>query len=240
MGNISEYFAGWRKTAQDNLTETLSREERQELLGKLNAVDAKDAKEETKKTIGEAVALAKMEEASKMEEKWAKEKDALFREAEAAARARVESDLLLQERKIALERWNKDLERELKEDASVVHPILGPVLQDFGTKRVHAVSAKLLATLPVWKKQRIYRHNRAKSIANDKRKTPYFGMPGIIVLHEVRVWVSTASVCVPFCAETDTALDNSFLVLIHDATFSHVYLPFDDLTHLPMCIYTNL
>jgi hypothetical protein len=39
-----------------------------------------------------------------------------------------------------------------------VHPILGEALQDLGYKRLHLVSADKLATIPVWKKQRIYRH----------------------------------------------------------------------------------
>jgi len=65
-----------------------------------------------------------------------------------------------------------------------VHPILGPVLIDFGYKRIHTVSAETLATIPVWKKQRIYRHNRAKAMAQDKLKTLHLGLPGVICVHE--------------------------------------------------------
>jgi hypothetical protein len=65
-----------------------------------------------------------------------------------------------------------------------VHPILGPALQDLGYKRLHLVSADKLATIPVWKKQRIYRHDRAKAMAADKLKTLHLGLPGVICLHE--------------------------------------------------------
>lgn len=65
-----------------------------------------------------------------------------------------------------------------------VHPILGPALQDLGYKRLHLVSAEKLATIPVWKKQRIYRHERAKAMAADKLKTLHLGLPGVICLHE--------------------------------------------------------
>ena len=65
-----------------------------------------------------------------------------------------------------------------------IHPILGPVIQDFGYKRVHILSAGRLGTIPIWKKQRIYRHTRAKAMVNDKWKSMNLGLPGIICLHE--------------------------------------------------------
>ena len=65
-----------------------------------------------------------------------------------------------------------------------VHPILGPVIQDFGYKRIHVLSAGKLGTIPIWKKQRIYRHERAISMVNDKWKSMDLGLPGIICLHE--------------------------------------------------------
>lgn len=65
------------------------------------------------------------------------------------------------------------------------HPVLGTPIIDLGTKRVHMTSVKVLKSLPVWKKQRTYRHNRAKSMATDKLKTLHLGFPGIISLHEV-------------------------------------------------------
>ena len=65
-----------------------------------------------------------------------------------------------------------------------VHPVLGPVIQDFGYKRIHVLSAGKLGTIPIWKKQRIYRHERARSMVNDKWKSMDLGLPGIICLHE--------------------------------------------------------
>lgn len=64
------------------------------------------------------------------------------------------------------------------------HPVLGKTIQDLGYKRMHLVPAELLATIPVWKKQRIYRHERAKAMAADKLKTLHLGLPGVICLHE--------------------------------------------------------
>jgi hypothetical protein len=65
-----------------------------------------------------------------------------------------------------------------------VHPILGPVVSDLGYKRIHLVPAEKLAAIPVWKKQRIYRHDRAKVMAADKLKTLHLGLPGVICIHE--------------------------------------------------------
>ena len=78
--------------------------------------------------------------------------------------------------------------------AEEVHPVLGTVLADLGHKRVHVVSAETLATIPIWKKQRIYRHDRAKGMASDKMKTLHLGMPGIIALHEVSGLTSTSRI----------------------------------------------
>ena len=61
----------------------------------------------------------------------------------------------------------------------------GTVVADMGYKKIYQVSARTLATIPVWKKQRAYRHDRAKVIAADKMKTLHLGLPGILVLHEV-------------------------------------------------------
>lgn len=65
-----------------------------------------------------------------------------------------------------------------------VHPILGPVVQDFGYKRIHVLSVGKLGTIPIWKKQRIYRHERATAMVEDKWRSMNLGLPGIICLHE--------------------------------------------------------
>ena len=158
-------------------------------------------------SIQEAIAAAKAEEAQRQAAKWEKEKSKLMVEAEAAAKARVENELLIQHRRLAFERWQEELkhddktnsEREVTEQeestetADVAeepisvqdHPVLGSAIADLGYKRVHIASVQALKSLPVWKKQRTYRHSRAKSMAQDKMKTLHLGMPGIIALHEV-------------------------------------------------------
>jgi hypothetical protein len=68
--------------------------------------------------------------------------------------------------------------------ASVAHAVLGTPLYDFGYKRLHLVPAQVLATIPVWKKQRTYRHERAKSMSVDKLKSLHLGFPGVICIHE--------------------------------------------------------
>ena len=201
-------FSNLRWKAAQVLTESLSKEERSVLLKAIDAVDKttiiKSTKEQEianaddmKATIGEAVAAAKVEESMKMKDKWEKEKKFLMAEAEASARARVESDIRIQERRLALEKWTKMVEAEKNAEEGLIsttrivspttvaeHPLLGVVVADLGYKRIHLASAKILSTIPVWKEQRIYRHDRAKNMAKDKIKTAHLGMPGVIVLHE--------------------------------------------------------
>lgn len=64
------------------------------------------------------------------------------------------------------------------------HPILGPKIAHLPYKRVHLTSASKLASLPVYEKQRAYRHDRAKEMAKDKKKTLWMGIPGVISLME--------------------------------------------------------
>jgi hypothetical protein len=160
-------------------------------------------------SIAEAVAAARAQEAKKQEDKWSKTKEAIEKEAEEAARERVENEFKIQRRRIEFERWQTQVEEEKQrrsnkskveaapgpvtrgevveqsvESEINVHPVLGAAIADFGHKRIHVVSAHALSTIPVWKKQRIYRHDRAKAMASDKMKTLHLGMPGIIGLHE--------------------------------------------------------
>ena len=201
-----DMFTNLRWKAAQVLTESLTKEERSVLLNAIDAVDKttveniakeKEIANDIKTTIGEAVAAAKVEESMKMKDKWEKEKKFLMAEAEASARARVESDILIQERRLALEKWKKLVEAEKKAEEGektstsifspttvTEHPLLGIAIADLGYKRVHLASAKILSTIPVWKEQRIYRHDRAKAMAKDKIKTAHLGMPGVIVLHE--------------------------------------------------------
>eukprot|EP00977_Amphora_coffeiformis_P016797 scaffold5317_cov160-Amphora_coffeaeformis.AAC.5 len=75
------------------------------------------------------------------------------RETEQATRARMEQDLVLQQRKKAYEEWERNVaaarekeENEAKEAAAAeadptAHPVLGNVVQDLGYKRLHIVPA---------------------------------------------------------------------------------------------------
>lgn len=232
---ITDWFGQLRWKAAHMLTASLSDTERQELLHRLNVSSAavvSDNKEsnnddidDTERTklsnsIAEAVAAARAQEIKLNQERWEREKEKLIRDAEIAARERIESDIMIQKRQIAFEAWKKNIadaaiaaeaEKKLKkgdsDDATVVvnptvvqdvdkdtkvvqdedifpHPILGPCLLDLGYKRLHVVKASSLAAIPVWEKQRIYRHDRAKMMAADKLKTLHLGMPGVIGLYE--------------------------------------------------------
>jgi hypothetical protein len=70
------------------------------------------------------------------------------------------------------------------EKDSEPHPILGRQLANLSYKRIHLMSATTLASLPVYEKQRAYRHDRAQLMAKDKKKTLWMGIPGVISLME--------------------------------------------------------
>lgn len=184
---ISEYFSKLRWKAAETLTSTLNEEERSTILKNLDAVDEAEAEQKVQKSMGEAVAAARMEEAQKVTQQWESKKEQLEKQAEEAARARIESDLQIQKRRLAMEQWQKELAQEQQqqqESKLTEHPLLGTSIADFGYKQIYIVPAKLLSTIPVWKKQRIYRHDRAKIIMAEKAKTPHLGLPGIICLVE--------------------------------------------------------
>ena len=228
---ISDWFVQLRWKAAHMLTSSLSDNERQELLRRMNLpvttstsevpvlkTNDDESENEDKKrnnvshSIAEAVAAARAQEIKLNQERWEREKEKLIRDAEIAARERIESDLLIQKRQIAFEQWKKNLadataakdaattippiaaeavpqqEDTIKVEVPVKelhpHPILGPCVLDLGYKRLHVVKAQALAAIPVWEKQRIYRHDRAKNMAVDKLKTLHLGMPGVIGLYE--------------------------------------------------------
>jgi len=151
-------------------------------------------------SIDEAIAATKIREAEKYEQKWERDKEALILEAEEAARRRIEGDIEIHRRQIAFKVWKRELELEKKEideingtitteetqenDVIREHHILGKCISDLGYKRIHLASAKNLASIPVWKRQRIYRHGRSKNMAADKVKTLHLGLPGIIGIFE--------------------------------------------------------
>lgn len=112
------------------------------------------------------------------------------------------------QREIAFEQWKNNVEAEKKEQRddqqhdveaagllaentsletkkdAKVHPILGQQLANLSYKRIHLMSASTLASLPVYEKQRAYRHDRAELMAKDKKKTLWMGIPGVISLME--------------------------------------------------------
>ena len=204
IDNASDFLAALRYKAANALTASLSQQERAKLLARMQPELEKSSENNTreeddtivmKNSIAEAVAAARLEEAQRME----KEKKKWIEQAEKAATARMESQLAIQQRRVAFEEWQKKVESEKEgnngknPEASTTsekfddeaHPVLGPVVADLGYKRVHLVSAEALSSIPVWEKQRIYRHDRAKTMANDKMKTLHLGMPGVIAIHEV-------------------------------------------------------
>lgn len=79
---------------------------------------------------------------------------------------------------------DEDSESEEGDEVELENPVLGPVVADLGYKRIHFVSSGKLGTIPVWNRNRIYRNNRAKSMATEKIKSMELGFPGVICLHE--------------------------------------------------------
>eukprot|EP00980_Cylindrotheca_fusiformis_P001786 scaffold406_cov57-Cylindrotheca_fusiformis.AAC.10 len=314
-------LGGLRMTAADVLTKSLPEEDRSKLLERMAstkkaaaAAAASEKQDEDKDTedeeqvemrgsVAEEIAVAEAERARLDEERWEAEKEALVQQMEAAANARVESELAIQKERLEqemkqlqesmeaskrkLETEKKELEEKLSEEAEsekqdelgditdmgnaevsklkaildereqqkqdlreveeelklrieeiekkkefiakgeqeikekakseVVphlspkeyrdlsqeekkalkdlrgdkpkaegegHPVLGSLVADLGYKRIYLTSSGALGTLPIWKKQRIYRHSRARAMAHEKVKSMSTGFPGSVCLFE--------------------------------------------------------
>eukprot|EP00192_Tetraselmis_astigmatica_P006275 CAMPEP_0117673794 /NCGR_PEP_ID=MMETSP0804-20121206/14673_1 /TAXON_ID=1074897 /ORGANISM="Tetraselmis astigmatica, Strain CCMP880" /LENGTH=441 /DNA_ID=CAMNT_0005482577 /DNA_START=57 /DNA_END=1379 /DNA_ORIENTATION=- len=69
-----------------------------------------------------------------------------------------------------------------------LHPVLGELVTDLGYKRTYTSTLQNLITVPIWKKQRTLRPERAKKIAAFKLKghSPGrpIGLPGVITLYQ--------------------------------------------------------
>ena len=231
-----EFWSSLRRQAATALTSSLSPDEQQDLLAKLGhstkaapevPAVTKDEKQEdydslfVQKSIAEAVAEARLQEAAMQSKKWDQEREKIMQDAKKAAQQQVETELRIQK----FQKWQSEVQQAqltsmetnaseetadaLETPESDAHPILGHALVDLGYKRVHVVSAKQLATIQVWKKQRIYRHNRSKTMAQDKLKTLHLGMPGVIGLHEVR---SFDLECSP-ASVTENVADTTYFLL---------------------------
>jgi hypothetical protein len=210
-----DYVKAFRFKAAEKLASNLPEDEKVRMMENTKAEQSERDGEGNMKTqhggknqpsIEELIAEAKAKEAQRvkgeMEQEW-RQREA---EVEQAVRKRLESDLELQRRQIAFEKWKSDLELEKQrqhaeaqggEESAVVttssavealgdHPILGPTICDLGHKRVYITSIERLSSLPVWEKQRFFRHERAKKMARDKAKTLHIGLPGVIGIYEVR------------------------------------------------------
>lgn len=166
--------------------------------------------DEITRSIAEAIARFKAEESLRIADKL----EAARKEGEQAALARAQQDLIVQQRKKAFEEWERNVaaakareaaqerEAQLKQqeqeepkeavqqsavdEEAPVHPVLGPVVADFGYKRLHIVSISVLENVPVWEKQRIFSYDRSKTMATDKMNTLHLGLPGVICLFEER------------------------------------------------------
>ena len=204
---IGGFMADLKLRIASTLTSSLSSKDREKLLDNLGVVvnDEKidkhneETQEKMRSSIGEAVAAELAKEASKRKKLIEAEREKIWKQAEKATMERIQNDLLIEERKVKLEKWKQELEREKIQEHNIVstqnvsnqddkeeehHPILGPTLYDLGYKRIHIVSAKTLSAIPIWEKQRSYRHERAKVMANDKMKSLDIGLPGVISIHE--------------------------------------------------------
>jgi hypothetical protein len=209
LESANTFWLSLRRRAAIALTQTLSVDDKKEILEMIGGKqllqpeksEATNLQEDDslslKNSIAEAVAQARMEEAQRQEKKWEKDKEAILQEAEKAAMERVASQLRIQkfnqwQQEVGIAKTSSVIERSAHEVATQEetqnkqkHPVLGMAYASLGYKSIHLVSAKDLADIPVWEKQRIYRHDRAKAMAQDKLKTMKLGMPGVITLYEV-------------------------------------------------------
>lgn len=138
---------------------------------------------------------AELRARERMEAELAATRERMRRDEEERRRARLKEEEEREARRTreeAFERWKMDVERERRReegegalpDRSRSHPVLGPEVASLPYKRIHLTPASTLASLPVYEDQRAYRHDRAKVMARDKKKTLWMGIPGIISLVE--------------------------------------------------------
>lgn len=136
-------------------------------------------------------AIKKAEERHKLELALVEEK---LRKAAEAEKERIRNLDMEHKRELKFAKWQEEASREKKEKRSTYeetsdpalddHPILGRQIAHLQTKRLYLTSASTLASLPVYEKQRAYRHERAKVMAKDKKTSLWMGVPGVISLAE--------------------------------------------------------
>lgn len=74
----------------------------------------------------------------------------------------------------AMDRMINEMKVEVEEESH--HPLLGAPLVDLGDKTIYSVSIKSLRSIPVWERQRAYRHKRAEIMAKEKMKRKDSGL----------------------------------------------------------------
>lgn len=133
----------------------------------------------------------------KAQERMQLELEAMKQQMQRKEEERIQKEREEHERELAFERWKENAAREQQQlkvedvkqqeetsNNNAHHPILGPQIAHLPYKRIHLTSAATLASLPVYEKQRAYRHDRATNMAKDKKKTLWMGIPGVISLME--------------------------------------------------------
>ena len=152
-------------------------------LKRLDAVETQRLEEvETALSLNEQIAQSKIVDLQLKSEKemelYASDKERLEKALEEWKEAAEKKNEIMEE----MEGAGEGLEEGLGEGE---HPVLGVLLSDLGHKKIYKASIEKLASLPVWKKQRIFRVERAEKIALDKLKQKHqVGFPGIITLCE--------------------------------------------------------
>ena len=159
-------------------------------VGEESVANATRQQQQLEKEIEER-AIKKAEERHKLELALVEEK---LRRAAEAEKERIQKLDLEHKRELKFAKWKEDVSREKKEKGSTDqetsdpalddHPILGRQIAHLQTKRLYLTRASTLASLPVYEKQRAYRHERAKVMAKDKKSSLWMGVPGVISLAE--------------------------------------------------------
>lgn len=166
----SDFFGFLRVNAAQALTKSLPEEQRQAILQRVaptttstssstissSSEDDYDKSIPDTKTIDEKVVeyelMRKNKDPIDLLNTTEKE-EIIMKRAEEAAMARLRNEIAMQE----------EFLRNVKKDGDDTHhPILGKCIINLGYKRIYLASAEKLSSIPVWQKQRIYRHNRAK------------------------------------------------------------------------------
>jgi len=98
----------------------------------------------------------------------------------------------LQDEEAKLQVVEEAIERRLRGEmklktSSEAHPVLDNLIVDLGYKKIYSTTAVNLSSIPVWEKQRVYRHNRAREMALEKMKDEGLGgVSGVISCVEDR------------------------------------------------------